>query len=267
MPSIYAHYKFGKDVMEKLPQEIKEEIYQNTPLYKIGLHGPDILFYFKGLRPNKVNQLGFRMHKESGKKFFKRAKSVWNEREQLVPDLAYLYGFVCHFILDSTSHPYIEKKIKRSGISHTEIEVEFDRMLIEKEGKDPLNYELTKHISSSSYNAEVIAPYFRGITPKQVKKALEDMKFYNHLLKAPNKVKRKCLVYLLKLTKNEKEMKGLIINEKPNPKCEDSCKRLEELYIEGVDKAVRAIIEFHEFILEKGKLDENFELNFSGQRV
>jgi hypothetical protein len=41
--------------------------------------------------------------------------------------LAYIYGFICHFALDSTCHGYIDEKIAQSGVSHTEIEVEFER--------------------------------------------------------------------------------------------------------------------------------------------
>ncbi len=50
MPSTYAHYCFGKAVYRRLPQEIQEEIKAYSPLYMTGLHGPDILFYYKPLK-------------------------------------------------------------------------------------------------------------------------------------------------------------------------------------------------------------------------
>ena len=46
MPSNYAHYSFGKQVYQKQPAFIKKIIHDHLDLYLIGLHGPDILFYF-----------------------------------------------------------------------------------------------------------------------------------------------------------------------------------------------------------------------------
>ena len=46
MPSTYAHYRFGQEVLKELPNDIKKIIIENKELYDIGLHGPDILFYY-----------------------------------------------------------------------------------------------------------------------------------------------------------------------------------------------------------------------------
>ena len=51
-------------------------------------------------------------------------------KKQINHYLAYYYGFICHFALDATCHGYIEKRIHESGVSHGEIEVEFDRFLM-----------------------------------------------------------------------------------------------------------------------------------------
>ena len=49
MPTTYTHYRFGMDVLSQLPDSLKKEIEKNLSLYHIGLHGPDILFYYKAL--------------------------------------------------------------------------------------------------------------------------------------------------------------------------------------------------------------------------
>lgn len=64
--------------------------------------------------------------------------------------LAYVYGFCCHFALDVSCHRYIDKKIEADGVSHTEIEVEFDRSLMGKDGYNPVTHILTDHIKPSS---------------------------------------------------------------------------------------------------------------------
>ena len=49
MPTTYAHYKFGKEVMSALPRPLQNSIENKRALFDIGLHGPDILFYYKAL--------------------------------------------------------------------------------------------------------------------------------------------------------------------------------------------------------------------------
>lgn len=45
MPTTYTHDLFGKKVYRQLPREIRKVIRENGNLFRIGLHGPDILFY------------------------------------------------------------------------------------------------------------------------------------------------------------------------------------------------------------------------------
>ena len=78
------------------------------------------------------------MHKHSGKEFFERARKVISEKKDREPYLAYTYGVLNHFALDVSSHGYIEQKINESGISHAEIEVEFDRELMIMDKKNPI---------------------------------------------------------------------------------------------------------------------------------
>ena len=49
MPSTYAHYTFGERMLPLFPAKIRALIQENRALYDIGLHGPDILFYYKAL--------------------------------------------------------------------------------------------------------------------------------------------------------------------------------------------------------------------------
>ena len=111
---------------------------------------------------------------------------------------------MCHFALDSSCHGYVEKKIQVSGITHTEIEVEFDRCLLVRDGKDPLRQCLTEHIISTPENARVIAAFFPTVTEKNVEQSLRPMIRYNRLLIAPRPVKRQMICTLLQLTGNYK---------------------------------------------------------------
>lgn len=229
MPSTYAHYKFGKAVLEEYPADLARIARENRQLYNIGLHGPDILFYYRALTSNPVNAVGFGMHARPAREFFAPAKEAYAAAADKDAALAYLLGFVCHFALDSACHGYIENKIAVSGVTHTEIESEFDRFLLQKDGRDPLSARLTYHIVPSGRNAAVIAPFFMGVNEAQVQKALRSMLFYNELLRAPHQPKRGFVRLCLRLTGNFKEMHGMMIAKQPIAACQDSCLRLAKL--------------------------------------
>ena len=76
MPSTYAHRRFGANVLEHLPDEVRVQLEMNRELYDIGLHGPDLLFYYHAAKSNPVGALGNAMHEEPGRAFFDRARRV-----------------------------------------------------------------------------------------------------------------------------------------------------------------------------------------------
>ena len=57
MPTTYAHDLFGKRVYRRLPDKLQHLIRSNGNLYRIGQHGPDILFYYF-ISKNPVTQYG-----------------------------------------------------------------------------------------------------------------------------------------------------------------------------------------------------------------
>ena len=262
MPSTYAHYKFGKDVFRRLPKELIKEINPHMPLYKIGLHGPDLLFYYKPLEKNAINQEGTRIHERAGRVFFEKARRVTRRSEQKEARIVYIYGCICHFALDSMCHGYVDEKIAESGIGHMEIEIEFDRFLLKLDRKDPLKQNLTKHISASDDYARIIAPYFVGTTPKEIKKALLSMKRYSSFLMMPNKLKRFFVYSVLKLSGHFEKMKDLLISEQPNKRCTDSNQKLKGLNDAAIMLAVELITVYGENIDSELALSEYYDINF-----
>ena len=106
MPSTYAHYRMGQEVRSILEEKNKKIVEAYPELFWIGLHGPDILFYYHPLSSNEVNQIGYKMHAKPGKKFFENAAKIVNLQKERDAHLAYVYGFICHFALDETCHVY-----------------------------------------------------------------------------------------------------------------------------------------------------------------
>ena len=260
MPSTYAHYLFGKQMLELFPAAQAELIRAHRELYDIGLHGPDILFYYRPLTANKVNAVGFGTHELPARDFFARAKEVCLR----APDgaaLSYALGFVCHFALDVTCHGYIENKIAKSDVRHTEIESEFDRYLLEKQGIEPLSAKLTEHIHATRENARVIAPFFAPVTEKQVEKSLRSMLFCNELLRAPRACKRFVVRTVLRFSGNYREMHGMMMAKEPIPACRDSDLRLEKLMKKAQGECLALASEFLRY-LEGGELSSAFDRTF-----
>ena len=139
MPATYAHFRFGREVLRRLSPETREAIAPRIQLYHIGLHGPDIFFYYHPLSKNPVQALGGQLHLLSGREIFTRMEAV---RDRYPADSrrgldAYIFGFICHYALDSSAHGTVYKGIKETGASHTAIESDFDRALLLEDGFEP----------------------------------------------------------------------------------------------------------------------------------
>lgn len=262
MPTTYAHYTFGRKVLEELNKELRESINKNIELYHIGLHGPDILFYYKPLKSNRINELGHEIHRARADTFFENAKETIKADENV---FAYIAGFICHYMLDSQCHPYI--RTKEDKISHNEIESEFDRALMLKDNLNPITFKPTAHIAASIENAGPISKFFSETTPEEILKALESMKFYLNLLVAPAKLQRTLLIGALKISGNDSKI-DLIKKYTPNEECHGINEELMSLYNDGIKPASTLIEEYFNSLLPKKeiipveKLNERFKRNF-----
>jgi uncharacterized CHY-type Zn-finger protein len=255
MPTTYAHYTFGIKVLNELNEELREKIKNNIDLYHIGLHGPDILFYYKPLHSNKINKLGNEIHKQNANIFFKKAKDIIIIRDEKA--IAYIAGFICHFILDSQCHPYI--RTKEDKISHNEIEAEFDRAIMLKDNLNPITFKPTSHIVPSIDSAECISKFFPETTPQEILKSLSSMKFYLNLLVAPGKLQRALLISALRISSNVNKI-DLIKKYVPNEECLKINEELMSLYNEAIKPAALLIEEY--IMSTNEKINERFYRNF-----
>jgi len=265
MPTTYAHYLFGKRVYEQLPQSLQAVINQNRGLYDIGVHGPDLLFYYHFYKKNPINTYGFAMHNEPAHHFFTHALKVLPQMKNQTAAWAYLYGFITHFTLDMACHSYVEKMEAVSGISHNEIETEFDRYLLEREGKDPLTFYRATHLHPSPRNAQIIAAFFSHIAPRQILSALKSQCFL-HRVFMWNCLRRERFLYaLLKKNKTFREYQALVMNSLPNPKTKAYGELLNRQLEKVIPTAVSLIEQFEQTLLGNAPLPKEFDLDFGPQ--
>ena len=134
MPTTYAHYRLGEMVRKKLPEHMQQLIDRNEELFNIGVHGPDNMFYYNPVISSKVGKVGSRIHEEAGKVFFTKAAGVIHKCDKKEAHRSYIYGYLCHFALDYMCHGYVGEQMEEKGLSHYEIEAEYDRRLLIMDG-------------------------------------------------------------------------------------------------------------------------------------
>ena len=244
MPSTYAHYRFGQDVLEALPAEYRTAILKEKDLFNIGLHGPDLLFYYKPFSHHPLHAEGGRMHNLTGREFFTEAGKTFLAKGPHRADYAYLCGFLCHFALDRACHGYVNSLAARGEVSHEEIESEFDRILLEEDGVDPVRRNLAAHVHASRRASEVIAPYFPGVTKKEINEGILSLWGFNVLLALPGRISYRKVDRVLRHLPSYDFIHGHMINLDPNPLCEQSNRDLRQMYESAIKDACHLIRAF-----------------------
>lgn len=259
LPAIYAHYRFGCDVIKNTPHHITALIIEYRSLFDIGLHGPDLLFYYKPLFSNPVNRVGFSIHDKKGRIFFEHAAEVVNNSSHKEPALAYLYGSLCHFALDSMCHPYIEEKSTNDNVSHTQIESSFDLALMQKDSYKPARHTICSYINPTMNSAKLISQFYTSITPKEIFKAQQSFVSYNRFLYTANKLKRGVALTAFKLSGNYNDMKGLLLPKKQTFECIDSTNQLLRLYDFALIQAANLFSEMDLYLSQDKRLSSLFD--------
>jgi len=152
MPSIVTHYLFAEDVLNHSTNKIQQELTNSIELYHIFAQSFDNLFYYNLLnikKGNKIRKFGNLAQRQNTALYFQNIiiNIKKNHLENNSEALAYLYGSLTHYLLDSHCHPFIifqagwideeNPKFKYRG-NHEEIEVNIDAILYQEKKKRPL---------------------------------------------------------------------------------------------------------------------------------
>lgn len=156
MPACLTHYLFARRVADRFPQAGGAD----PCAYAWGAQGPDFLFchrYMRFLGLGKGDGLqtyGSLMHETKPSATLSAMREFLKAR----PDpsyRSYVQGFLCHYALDSTAHPYVnalagelaaQRAHETTGTMHGEIESALDAIILRREtGKLPSGVNL-KHM-------------------------------------------------------------------------------------------------------------------------
>ena len=264
MPTTYTHDLFGKRVFQSLPEDMKCLIRRHKNLFRIGLHGPDIFFYYL-VSKNPVSQYGVRMHNMPAADFFERGMRLVRERQDDAL-CAYLLGFGCHYILDSTSHPYVNRMDAEKIVSHTVLEKEFDRFLMEKTGKDPYSFRPSDAIVPEYRYAKVIHRAVPQVKTINILLSLYMQKLLTNLMICSDGGRRKRLVRRLLSLGGEEgiELSEHFMSPEPPEGIEEALEKMSGLFRQSLKEAPDILEELWELKKVKRPLSQRWHRTYQG---
>lgn len=261
MPSHYAHFRFGTAALALLPGDTRRSVQRFRRLYDVGLHGPDLFYSYHPLTGGSVSGLGIRYHELTGKTFFTRVcRAIRMERSEAAA--AYLYGVLCHYVLDSQLHPFILQLSEETGVSHARLESEFERYLLEMDGKLPDNTQkLTAHLKLTEGECDTVAKFYPPATAKTVKSALAATARFTKLAVSAEGPGRKILEKSLDLL--GKDLRSMLISAQPDPRCAHLCPEILERYEAALAVFPEYLQQMQAHMTYNAPLEEEFSGTFA----
>ena len=109
MADFMTHDLLGEHALAVFPAAAQRVAALHPAVFRWGLQGPDPLFFHKVYAGSPLHKLGNRLHQEKTDILFTVFAEAVNRLTQDVHNIAsaYFYGFLCHYALDCTIHPYV----------------------------------------------------------------------------------------------------------------------------------------------------------------
>ncbi|MBQ8994451.1 MAG: zinc dependent phospholipase C family protein [Oscillospiraceae bacterium] len=245
MPDIYAHQYFGDQVYAQLTPELQKRLSENIDLYNIGLQGPDPFYFYKPLKKTPVSKQADVLHEETGSEYFDRSlNTLKGLTEDQEASLAYQLGFLCHYTLDSVCHTFVNRYEKETGVTHSDMEGEFDRYLLERSGKDPLKTDTGEKFLPKKGYGKIVSLFSQGLGEKECYDAIRSYKTFRNIFHCENNFKRNLLYRIMKKAGVYNSYRGQIVNVEPYPNTEKSDQELYDLLKSAVPLCVKLIVKF-----------------------
>lgn len=168
MPGFVTHYIFGRETYHKLKlTQQKRNLYDNRAAYGLGLQGPDLFFYYLPSYVLHGHNIGALAHTSETNAFFRgllQSYTSFSSKTDRDIAEAYLTGFLGHYLLDTTCHPYIyaashyQGKAKDYFSHHAYLEMDIDTALLDlKLHRKPCEFFMEQTFSLTRRQKRVIA--------------------------------------------------------------------------------------------------------------
>lgn len=193
MPSCTTHFLQAKRVYDLLPENIRQGM--NRPAYYWAAQGPDFFFcdrYFPWMRGNSISRFGTALHNVQPSAIFESMREYGKIHNDPVLR-SYLLGFVNHYTMDSTAHPYVnilaaelleDRPEETMTTMHGEIESALDTIMLRREtGKITTQISLKKFFPRDAavfqmmcqlYSQVIEDVFGETVKPQDILRAIQD---------------------------------------------------------------------------------------------
>lgn len=261
MATTYAHWAFGRDCIEVMPKNLQIIVDAYRDYYDIGVHGPDIFFY--DMPHSDTRKYGYRMHNIPNTLFFERCKKELYSHPEKGKMIAYIVGYLTHFVLDSQVHGYIERKIEVSGVNHTKIESQWDRHMMIVDSRIPNLVDRSESLHPNKENAKIIS-YFYDFDAATV---LRVCRWQVAIIRALNSITITKQHFIQKIVRklNFKDYADLFIGFEEIDKCMDSNIRLDKLREKSIGLYKKLVVNLINYLDDEinEPLDDYFDRDLS----
>ena len=141
------------------------------------------------------------------------------------------------------------------------METEFDRFLLESDGKVPAcSQDLSPHLKLTPGEWETVAKFYPPATARMVKDSLNNMMFVLKLLATPEGARRTALSKGVKIL--GKDFAGAVMGSEPDPKCAHLTEGIMEKYREAEERFPAMLTQIQALMTYNAPLDEYFTITF-----
>lgn len=243
-------------MLGRMPADVRRTAKRHRRLFDVGLHGPDLFFFYRPVFKNQINRMGSKFHRQTGREFFSRV--CRNLRlEPSEEGQAYLYGVLCHYALDSHCHPFIIEKSRDGILDHSQIETEFDRFLMVLDGiRPPKEMRLTKHMQLTGQECGVVSRFYPGMQANHIRESLKGMVSIRKTLELPDGPMRSAVIGTM--SANSSTFRNMVVKPEPDPMCEALNVPLMERYQQAETEFPGMLLQLGAHLTYNAPLGEEF---------
>lgn len=231
MPAAMTHYIHAEAVIKALD---KRGINTDVKMVLWGAQGPDIMYFHRAMPyqlGKSLRRVGSMLHKSGPERLISTMAELC--RDEYSDVVSYAYGFLCHYALDRTAHPYVyamqEKYAEKEKIKynhsyiHNLIEHNID-IIILKDAKSlrPADVNIDNVLSTDNNiikrQSELLNAALSAIMPeRKIKTGKIEQAFYdmhrNTKTMIDHGVKKRFILFLEKILHTGPVLSSLIEGE------------------------------------------------------
>lgn len=192
MPAAVTHFFHAQRALGEFQKQSEAPVLRDA--FLLGAQGPDFLFFDHRIPWRKgvnLQNVGERMHREPPTRLLKALQIYVRGLPEADPARSYVYGFLCHYSLDRTAHPYVyacvgklakEYPGRSESFLHCMLESALDVILLRYERQIlPTEFDLRQTVPMNPIAWESVADLYSVLIRELYGMAVEKQRLLQNL--------------------------------------------------------------------------------------